>query len=73
MRKEQETITLRNADRILKELDEDRYATPSQLCKQLNMNNISVNIGLEFLDRVGLIDIITNGKTKLIRLKNATE
>lgn len=70
---QQETITLKNTDRILRSLEVDNYITPSQLCRDLNMNNISVNIGLEFLDRVGLIEIVSNGKTKLVRLKNGNK
>ncbi len=72
MRKDQETITVKNVDKILEDLDNENYTTPSELCKNLNMNNIAITIGLKFLDRIGKIEIITNGKTKLVRLKNGT-
>lgn len=47
--------------------------TPSEICKSVNLKWSSVKGSLEFLEKYGVIEIITNGKVMLVRIKKNCE
>lgn len=48
---------------------ENRYITISEISKKTNLHIYTVKSCLEFLDKFGKIEVVTNGRTTLIKNK----
>lgn len=66
-----------NSGSVMRVLDclehEEGYITPTEIMKKQNLSHGGVKNSVAFLDQLGMLEIITNGKTRMIRLKKRGE
>ena len=56
-------------EKVLKHIDNGRVITPTSIRHNLKLGYYSVNSALDFLEKLGHIQIKTNGSTRFIEVK----
>lgn len=62
-------VYVKNMMRVLEYVKKEKIATPTEIATELNIGYNSVNSAIKFLKQLKMIEIITNGRTTLVRRK----
>lgn len=62
--------TTNTAKRVLEKIRELGIVTPTQISDSCSLPSLSVRDSIELLAQFGQIEIITNGKTRLVKIKS---
>lgn len=67
----EENPTLRTTQKIQDHLQEtDSFLTTTQISKQTKTNYRATKYVIDFLDKLGIVEIQTNGNTTFVRVKD---